>query len=400
MGLDLLFKLAMIIFVGSLAGKLAKTLNLSNVFGYLIAGLLIGPSLLRLITTQDIISFSIVGEIFLAIVAFKIGSEFVLKDMNKLDKSFLIITLAEVAGAILIVFFVMHVLLNQDLVFSVLMAAISGATAPAAGFMVMRQLRSDGPMTRTFLPVVALDGVLGVVFFGVALSVARMYVASGAGNYTTWQLLGQSFLEIAGSIVLGALLGLLLTFLGKKAGDTDELLIVTLALILVSTSLAKLLDLSPLLTNITLGSMLVNLNQNSNRVFFSLNHFTPPIYLLFFTLIGASIDLSMITNVLIMGLFYILARSFGKIIGTWLGARGAKAESTVQNYLGLALLPQGGISVALAILVRQHLPEYSMAVTSIIVFSVLLFEIIGPLCTKRAIEKAGEIGGMGRQFVN
>ncbi|NMB00332.1 MAG: cation:proton antiporter [Firmicutes bacterium] len=398
--MDLLFKLALVILIGCLAGKLAKIFRLSNIFGYLLAGFLMGPSLLQLISPHDITSFAIVGEIALAIVAFKIGSEFVLKDMRKLGKSFLIITFAEVAGAVLVVFSVLYFLLQEDFVFSLLMAAISGATAPAASFMVMRQYRSDGPVTRTLLPVAAFDGVLGVVLFGVALSISRVYVLVGSNGYTYWQLVGQSLVEIIGSIALGTALGLLLTFLGKKAGDTDELLIITLALIFFSTSLAKLLGLSPLLTNIILGSVLVNLNQNSNRVFFSLNHFTPPVFLLFFTLIGASLDLKVVMNVLIVGVFYILARSCGKILGAWAGSKGVKADPAVQRYLGLALLPQGGISVTLAMLVHQHLPEYGMAVSTILVFSVLFFEVIGPIFAKMAIEKAGEVGGMGRQFVN
>lgn len=400
MGVDLLFKLAIVILLGCLVGKLAKTFRLSNTFGYLIAGLLIGPSLLKLINPQDLASFSLLDEVALAIVAFKIGSEFVLKDIKKLGQSFLLITFAEVAGAVFLVFCVMYFLFSQNFVFSLIMAAIAGATAPATSFMVMRQYRSDGPVTRTFLPVAALDGVLGVVLFGIALSIIRIYLAAQQGGYTWGQLVGQPVMEIAGSIALGAVLGLLLTFLGRKAGDSDELLIISLALILLSTSLAKLMELSPLLANITLGSMLVNLNQNSNRVFFGLNHFLPPIYLLFFTLIGASLTFGTFLNVLVLGFSYILARSLGKILGTWAGAKGVRAEETVQKYLGLVLLPQGGISIALAVLVRQHLPEYSMAVTTIIVFSVLLFEIVGPFLAKRAIEKAGEIGGMGRQFVN
>lgn len=396
--MDVLFKLSIVIVVGWLGGKLAKILKLPNVSGYLVAGLFLGPSFFKLISSQDMNSFTIISEVALAVVAFSIGSEFVMKDMMKLGKSIVIITLAEVVGAIFLVFSVMFFVFKQDFVFSIIIASMSAATAPAATLMVMRQYRSDGPVTRTVLPVVALDDVLGIMAFGIAMSVARIYV--GAGEFTFWQMISQPFIEIFGSIALGAVLGIVLTFLSKKSGDTDELLIVTLAMIFAATGLSKMWGLSPLLTSIMMGTALVNLMHNPNRVFFSLNHFTPPVYLLFFTLAGASLDLGVLMGVGLMGLGYIIARAAGKMVGAWLGAKSVNAEPTVQKYLGLALLPQGGISIGLSVLVRQHLPEYSAAIITIIMFSVLVYEVSGPIFAKIAIQKAGEIGGLDRKFEN
>ncbi|HBN96610.1 MAG TPA: cation:proton antiporter, partial [Firmicutes bacterium] len=287
--MDMLLKLAIVVLVGCLAGRLAKTLKLSNVFGFVIAGIILGPSCLKLLSSQDLSSLGIIAEIAVAIVAFKIGSEFVVRDMKKLGKSFVVITFSEVFGTILVVFATMYFLFKQDFAFSLVMASIAAATAPAATIMVMRQYRADGPVTRTLLPVIALDGVLGVLLFGIAISITRV-VALGA-EVSVWQTVGRPVIEIFGSLALGALFGLALTFFGQKAGDSDELLVTTIAMILASTAVAKVLTLSPLLTNIMMGAVLVNLTQNSNRIFFSLNHFTPPIYLLFFTLAGARFDL-------------------------------------------------------------------------------------------------------------
>lgn len=394
--MDILFKLAIVMVVGWLGGKVAKALKLPNVSGYLVAGLFLGPSFFKLVSAQDMDSFTIISEVALAVVAFSIGSEFVMKEMLKLGKSIVIITLAEVVGAVVVVFTVMFFLFRQDFVFSLIIASMSAATAPAATLMVMRQYRSDGPVTRTVLPVVALDDVFGIMAFGIAMSIARVYV--GGTDYSFLNMILQPFIEIFGSFVVGGVMGLILVFIAKKASDTDEILIVTIAMIFAATGFSNMLGLSPLLTNIVMGTVLVNLMHNANRVFFSLNHFTPPVYLLFFTLAGASLDLSILFSVGLLGIAYIIARAAGKMLGARLGAKAVNAEPTVQKYLGLALLPQGGISIGLSVLVRQHLPDYSAAIITIIMFSVLVYEVSGPIFAKIAIDKAGEIGGMDRKY--
>lgn len=391
-GMDVILKLAIIALAGCLAGKLAKTVKLSNIFGFLLVGLVLGPSCFNLISHQDLASLSIIGEIALSILFFKIGSEFVVRDMRKLGRSFAIITLAEVAGAVLVVFSVLYFGLRQELVFSLIMASMAAVTTPTATIMVMRQFRSDGPVTRTLIPVAALDGVLGVFVFGVIVSIACQL--SPGADLASWPVVAGFVLEVLGSMALGAVLGLLLTMIGKSAGDSDELLVMTVAMILASAGMARALSLSPLLANLVMGTVLVNLTQNSNRVFFGLHQFTPPIYLLFFTLAGAGVEAGVFLSIAALGLAYMLARAAGKLLGAWLGSKGAAAEPTVQKYLGVALLPQGGLSVALAVLVHYHLPVISPAVLAIAVCSVLVYEVTGPLIAKTAIRKAGEIRGM------
>jgi Kef-type K+ transport system membrane component KefB len=390
--LDVLFKIGIVLVVGLVGGKLARMLKLPNVSGYLVAGLFLGPSFFRYISAADIDSFAVISEVALAIIAFSIGSEFVLKDMLKLGKSIVIITLLEVIGAIVVVFSLMYFVFGQPFAFSIVIASMSAATAPAATLMVIRQYRADGPLTRTILPVVALDDVFGIMAFGIALSLARLSV--GGSDSTLLQMVLQPLVEIVGSLGLGAVLGFILAWVAQKAGDRDELQGIAIAAIAVATGLSTMLGLSPLLTNIVMGTVLVNVMRHSTRVFSSVNDFASQVYILFFTLAGASLDLRILMSVGIMGLGYIIARAGGKTLGAYVGARQVKAPESVQKYLGLGLLAQGGISIGLSVLVRQYLPQYAVPITTIIMFSVLVYEVSGPIFAKIAISKAGEIGGM------
>ncbi len=392
--MDVLLKIGIVLVVGLVGGKVARIFKLPNVSGYLVAGLFLGPSFFKYISAADIDSLAVISEVALAVIAFSIGSEFILKDMLKLGKSVVVITLLEVIGAIGVVFGLMYYVFGQPFAFSIVIASMSAATAPAATLMVIRQYRAEGPLTRTILPVVALDDALGIMAFGVAMSLARLSV--GSADSSLVQMLLRPLLEIVGSLGLGAILGSVLTYAAKKAGDRDELQGISLAAIAVATGLSTVLGLSPLLTNIMMGTIVANMMRHSTRVFSSVNEFVAPVYILFFTLAGASLDLRILMSVGIMGLGYILARAAGKGIGAAVGAKAVKADPVITKYLGLALLPQGGISIGLSVLVRQFLPEYATPITTIIMFSVLVYEVSGPIFAKIAIQKAGEIGGMDR----
>lgn len=389
--MDILLKLGIVLVVGLVGGKVARIFKLPNVSGYLVAGLFLGPSFFKYVSAADIDSLAVISEVALAVIAFSIGSEFILKDMLKLGKSIVIITILEVIGAIGVVFALMFFVFRQPFAFSIVIASMSAATAPAATLMVIRQYRTDGPLTRTILPVVALDDVFGIMAFGIAMSLARLSVGT---DISLGRMLLQPVIEIIGSLGLGAVLGFILAFVANKAGDRDELQGTSLAAIAIATGLSSVLGFSPLLTNIVMGTVVVNVMRHSPRVFGSVNDFVAPVYILFFTLAGASLDLRILMSVGVMGLGYIIARAGGKILGAYIGARRVKAEDTVRKYLGLALLPQGGISIGLSVLVRQLLPQYAVPITTIIMFSVLVYEVSGPIFAKMAISLAGEIGGM------
>lgn len=392
--MNLLLKISIVLLVGAIGGRVARIFKLPNVSGYLIAGLFLGPSFFKFVSSQDIETFSVINELALAFIAFSIGSEFIIKDMRKLGKSIVIITLAEVVGVILIVFTVMYYIFKQPFAFSIVIASMSAATAPAATLLVIKQYRAHGPLTKTILPVVALDDVFGIIAFGIAMSLATL--STGQETFSLYKMISGPLIEIGGSMLLGFVMGVILVFLAKKTSGGDELQVLSLVAIGIATGLSNLLGLSPLLTCIMMGTVLVNLKQNSKRVFNSVDGFVNPVYVLFFTLAGASLDLSILLSVGALGVAYVIARAAGKMIGAWAGAKAVKADPMVTKNLGYALFPQGGISIGLLVIVRQKLPAYAVAISTIIMFSVLIYEVTGPIFAKIAIQRAGEINGLDK----
>ena len=393
--LDVLFKLSIAILVGLVGGRIASYFKLPSVSGYIVVGLIIGPSFINLINAEDILSFSIITEMALAAIAFSIGNEFLLADMKKVGKDALIITVGEVFGVVLIVFLVMFFIFKQSLEFSMVIASMSAATAPAGIVMVIRELKANGPLVRTILPVVALDDALGIMVFGVALSLAKM--TSGVATYSVFQIISTPLIEIGGALILGFIIGIIMTYVCKKAKGKEELLSITIAFVLLGLGASNFLNVSPLLTAMMMGGTLVNLKQNSKRVFGALNDFTPPIYILFFTIAGASLNIKVLSSVGLIGAGYIISRALGKIAGATLGAKLVGAEEVIVKYLGMSLLTQGGISIGLSLVVSRELPQFSESIVTVILLSVLFFEIAGPILAKIAITKAGEVGGMTKK---
>lgn len=393
--MGLLFKLCIIIFVGILGGRIANHFKLPNVSGYIVAGLFIGPSFLNIIQSTELNQFNIINDVALAAIAFTVGSEFLLKDIKKVGKDVLIMTVAEVIGAIVLVFIVTFFIFKQSLEFSLVIASMSAATAPAGIIMVIRELRAQGPLVKTILPIVAIDDALGIMAFGLALSIAK--IISGVEKISFFKMLSQPLIEIIGSLILGLILGFLMTLVSKKAKGRDELLTIVIGFIFAGTGIASSIGLSPLLTCMMMGAVIINLVQNANRIFDLINDYTPPIYLLFFTIAGASLDIKILSTVGALGFGYIIARAAGKIIGATIGAKYVKAEEKVVKYLGMSLLTQGGISIGLSMIVREQLPQFSSSIITVILFSVLIYEIMGPILAKIAITKAGEVDGLSKQ---
>lgn len=392
--MNILLKISIVIIFGVIGGKVANKLNLPNVTGYLIGGLFLGPSFLKIVSPAEVNIVSFVNEVALAAIAFSIGGEFLLKDIKRLGKDIFIITVFEVLGVVLIVFLIMYYIMGQSFVFSLIIASMSAATAPAGTMMVIRQYRAYGPLTNTILPVAALDDALGIMVFGVSLSIAKLSITGG--DISILNMIAAPLIEIFGSLLLGGIIGVVFSYIADRAKCPESLLSMSLAVILGSAGLANYLNLSPLLTCMMIGGVLVNLVRNSKRVFKIVNDFTPPIHLLFFTFAGASLDLSILASIGLLGLVYVLARAIGKILGATAGALLVKSDKVIVKYLGLALLPQGGISIGLSMIVSRELPDYSSGIITVILFSVLVFEIMGPILAKVSITKAGEVNGLDK----
>lgn len=389
--MDIFLKIGIIIISGIIGGRVANLLKLPNVSGYIVAGLLVGPSFFNLVQATEVLQLNIINDMALGAIAFSVGSEFLIKEMKKMGKNVMIITVAEVLGAIAIVFSVMFFVFKQSFEFSIVIASMSAATAPAGIVMVIRELKAKGPLVKAILPIVAIDDALGIIAFGLAISIAK--IVSGGEAVSLFQMISGPFIEIMGSLLLGLIIGIVLSFVAKKAKGRDELLIMVIGFILFTTGIANYLGLSAILTCMMMGAVLVNLMQNSNRVFSLINEFTPPIYLLFFTVAGAGIDIGVLSKVGALGIGYIIARAAGKIIGATIGAKYVKADINVVKNLGISLLTQGGVSIGLSAIVRRELPLYSDEIVTVILFSVLIFEIMGPILAKIGITNAGEVNG-------
>lgn len=375
---------------GLIGGRVARKFNLPNVTGYLIGGLFLGPSFLNVIGAQDVPIINFINEISLSAIAFNIGGEFLLSTIKRIGKDIFIITVFEVLGVVALVFGVMYFIAGQSFVFSIIIASMSAATAPAGTLMVIRQYRAKGVMTDAILPIAALDDALGIMVFGLAMAAAQFSIGNVEGG--TLALIAAPFIEIILSIGIGALIGLAITRITNRIKSEEELTVFVFLSILIAPAIGQVLPVSSLLVAMAMGATYVNFGRQPARTFNNLNSLVPPINVLFFAFAGASLDLSILANIGLLGALYVLSRTFGKVGGTTLGAKVTKSDPKMVKYLGWALLPQGGISIGLSMIVRNQLPDHAGGVVTLILFAVLFFEIAGPILAKVAISKAGELG--------
>lgn len=433
----LLLKLAAVLIIGFIGGQVAKLLKLPNVSGYLVFGLLLGPSLgliipgfEGIISSTDQVNLKFISEIALAFIAFSIGSEFNVKSIKKSGKEESILTAFEVFGAVLLVFTFMllfpkpqsfqtsqgltayNPFSKPNIAFSMILASMSAATAPAATLMVIRQYRAYGPVTKKILPITALDDIFGIVIFGFFISIAQILVpAEGARQVHIALMITKPLIEVFGSILIGSAIGYVLSVVAKRFDrERDDIQVLAVASVILSIGLISLLNsenvlgqygisFSPLLSNIMTGAFIANLTRRPARTFSAVNDFTTPFYIVFFTMAGASLDLGIIKTewlIAVISVVYILARGFGKYFGIYAGALVAKSNDNIRKNLGLALLPQGGVSIGLLVIVSTSMSTMYPLISTIIMLSVLVYETSGPIFAKLAISRSGEINGLDK----
>lgn len=379
--------IALLLIGGFLGGKALNRLKLPAVTGYLLVGLLLGSSVLNLVDTKTLETLEPINNIALGLIAFIIGGEFSFENLRKLGRSVMLIAILEVAGAFTFVAAVMVLVFRLPLSTALIFGAISSATAPAATVLVLRELKAKGPLTDTLLAVVAIDDALCVIAFGLATTAAKALSSGVLAAATLWR----PIIELGGSVVLGGLLGLVLAFTARRLRNHTDLLVVALGLVFLSGGASSWLHLSPLLTTMTLGCTLVNLSrEQSNKAFAAIKTMDTPIYVAFFAMAGASLHLAYLWNVGLIGVGYILARVAGKAAGASLGATLGQSPASVRKYLGLGLVPQAGVAIGVTMLARQEFPALAQMLTTVILGSVVIYEIIGPVCAKIAILRSGE----------
>ncbi len=385
---QVILSLAVMLFSGFLMTRLTKLAHLPNVTGYILAGVLIGPCVLNLIpeTVQNGMDF--VTDVALAFIAFGVGKYFKLERLRKNGRSVLILTVFESLIAALLIFLVMAFVFRLPIPFSLLLGAIGSATAPASTIMTIRQYKAKGQFVDILLQIVALDDAVALLAFSVCAAIAQA-MEGGSGISPKAVLLPILWNLLA--LAAGALAGFLLhKLIGENRSSQHRLVLVT-ALLLSITGFCTALDISPLLACMVMGAVYINISGNK-KVFKQVNGFTPPIQLLFFVLSGMRMDLTALKAAGLIGVVYFLVRIIGKYAGAWLGAVLGKASVPIRRYLGLALIPQAGVSIGLALLGQRILPAESGALLSTIILSSgVLYEMIGPACAKAAIFLSGSV---------
>jgi Kef-type K+ transport system membrane component KefB len=394
---NVILGLAVVVLTGLLFTKLAKFVRLPNVTGYLVGGLLIGPSILNLVSQGVLTGISnYLSEIALGFIAFTVGVEFKFSYFKKVGLKPLIIAAFESFFAIIFVFIPLLIEGSRDISYALVLSSIAAATAPAATIMVVKQYKAKGPVTEMLLSVVALDDATAIIFFGIDFTVAMQLMNAGAQTSLALAIAKPLF-EILVSFVMGAVIGLITVFLtkwftgrGNRICAIVGLILLTLGLVLVLNESFGL-NISNLLTVMMLGLVYTNLSNKVDEVLPLVERLTPPIFLIFFVISGASLNLGVITAVGLIGLIYIVFRVLGKFFGAWFGAVISKTTPEVKKYLGWTLLPQAGVAIGLSLLAEQKFPGYGAEIRAIILCATLVYELIGPVVSKITLKAAGEI---------
>ena len=386
-----IISVALMLFSGFLLTRITKRLRLPNVTAYILAGILIGPYCLDLVPQRIIDGTDFLSDIALAFIAFSTGEFFKLSVLKRNGMKVVWITVCEAVLASVAVFVLTYWILRLELAFSIVLAALASATAPASTMMTIRQTGAHGDFVDTLLQVVALDDVVGLVLYSIAISVALTSL-DGTG-FTLSALLRPVTLNIL-IMALGGMFGLFMKLLMPSNRSTDNKLIISIALLFAFCGICALLDISPLLGCMAMGTVYTNIAEN-DKLFKQLGYFSPPILLLFFVRSGMSFRLDALVSasgamngvpLLVIGGTYFLVRILGKYLGAWLGCRMVKKDRLVRNYLGLALIPQAGVAIGLAALGARTLGgTMGEDLQTIILASSVLYELIGPGCAKLAL---------------
>ena len=412
--MELLLSLSFTLLVGLMMSRLAKPLGLPAVTAYLVAGLLIGPFALGLLDipgigfhdVEDIEALSAVSKVALGFIAFEIGNEFRISQLKKTGKQAAVIGVIQALVAALIVDIVLvciHFVMPDKFTLSsaICLGAIATATAPASTIMVVKQYKAKGELTDLLLPIVALDDAVGIVVFSVSFGIAK---ALEVGTLDVVSVVAKPLFEIGVSLIIGGILGFILTKFellfysrSKRTGLVVAFVILGVAISMLKFPIAGVeFELSSLLLLMMMGTVFCNTCELSENLMEMSDRWAGPILILFFVLSGAELDFKVFTQplILLIGGAYIVARTLGKYFGAYGSAKLMKCKSNICNYLGVTLFPQAGVALGMAMTVKENFTENAAAasvVVQVVVMSVLIYELVGPLCSRIALEKAGDI---------
>ena len=413
--MEILLSLSIALFAGLMLSRLAKLVKLPAVTAYLVAGILIGPYCrgalgidgLGFTSMANVKSFSIISDVALGFIAFSIGNEFRIAQLKKTGKQATVIGIVQACAATLLVdaaLIGLHFLMPDKLPLpsAIILGAIASATAPAATLMVVRQYKAKGPLTDILLPIVALDDAVGLVLFAISFGVAKALMS---GRIDVLSIIVEPLLEVILSLLLGLVMGLLFTFFERFFHSRSKRLSMSVTFVFLTVALSMLefkiggvhIAFSSLLVCMMLGTVFCNACDISEELMDRVDRWTAPLFILFFVISGAELELSVFADIaiVIVGVVYIIARSAGKYTGAYLSARATKCEPSIVKYLGVTLLPQAGVALGMAIK-AEHIGPEGAIVANITLFAVLIYELAGPMLTKIALLKAGDIKPEGK----
>ncbi len=422
--MEILLPLAIALLGGLLLSRLVKLLNLPAVTAYLVAGILIGPFLLGKLgatwniplgfTSEDHVeTFDLFGKVALGFIAFSIGNEFRLEQLKKIGKQATIVGIIQAVFTTLLVdaaLIGLHFIIPKQFPIeaAIILGAIASATAPAATLMVVKQYKAKGPVTNMLLPVVALDDAVGLILFAISFGIAK---AIGSSDPNLISILVEPIVEIVASLSLGALLGWLFSFCERFFHSRSKRLAVSVAFVLMAIAICTLENIhigpvhvhfSSLLTCMMLGTIFCNICDFSEELMDRLDRWTAPLFIIFFVLSGAELQLDKLLDltIVLIGVVYLIFRSAGKYTGALLSSKWAKCDDNIVKYLGITLLPQAGVALGMADMVKDYAgfegTNIATIVMSITLFAVLIYELVGPTLTKIALTKAGDINPEGK----
>lgn len=411
--MEFLLAIGIAMLAGLMLTRLTKRFNLPDVTSYLIAGLLVGPLVLGRLgipglgfTSFDFVGeMSLISDVALGFIAFSIGNEFRLEDLKQIGRQATIVGIVQALTATLFVdaaLFVLHLILGNEVLplsTCLILGAIATATAPAATIMVINQYKAKGPLTSILLPIVALDDAVGLMVFAVSNGIAKAIIS---GSVSLVSVLVNPLLEIVVSLALGAGMGWLFSHLERFFHSRSKRLSLTVCFVFMCVALSKLeiplgggveLGFSSLLVCMMCGTFFCNLCDFSDEIMYRTDRWTAPVFVLFFVLSGAELDLRVFQSAAVIGIgvVNILARSAGKIIGAHFSAKATHCQDTICKYLGITLLPQAGVALGMSVTVAAEFGAEGALIRNITLFCVLIYELVGPVFTKMALTAAGEI---------
>ncbi|UCC85931.1 MAG: cation:proton antiporter [Anaerolineales bacterium] len=395
---NVLAVIGMIIAVAFLGSKAFQRLGIPQVVGFISVGVALGPSLLNLVPLELCEELTFISEVALGLIGFDMGSHLLFKELRRLGRSISFILLFEALGTFALVTAGIFII-TQSWSTALIFGAMSSATAPAATVDVLAEYDAKGPLTTSLLAVVGLDDALALLLYSITATVAEALLAH-SGAPSLLPIIGLPLIEIGGSVVLGLGMGLLLDLILCRMQRRHDAMAVSIGFVFVCVGLAQAVGFSLILTTMVLGTVVVNRCEEHGRyIRFTIEQAGPVIYVLFFALVGARFQIRLLPAMGLLGIAYVALRSFGKFAGAWVGGTLGRAEPAVRDNLGLGLLSQAGVAIGLALASSSRFAAYGpegqalgLLIINVITATTFVVQIIGPICVKLAISRAGEIG--------